>query len=88
MSNQPGPPPGDRPEPDVLTAEMARMVAGVEAAMAAYQAGQIDEVQLQQQCLAAGTARVGNGMLIWDWTTGTLYGYDGFRLSQLYQNDQ
>jgi hypothetical protein len=59
------------------------MVEGVEQAVAAYQAGDLTLSELQQRCLASGAMRSGDVLLIWDWVNGTLYGYDGFQVTEL-----
>jgi hypothetical protein len=70
------PPPPTNGLGDLLAAAADR----VEAAVRQFDAGTIDEHELQRRCLDAGIVRHDGVAYIWDWVNGIVYGYDGFRL--------
>ena len=64
------------------------MATAVRAAIDEHDAGTIDLAEFQQRCLSAGTARVGDNLIIWDWVNGKVFAYDGFQLIELTDIEQ
>lgn len=79
---------GDAPEPieaaGVWGREVDRALAWmtdtITTALAEHERGDIDVLELQRRCVAAGAVRVGDLVLLWDWVNGKVFAYDGFQL--------
>ena len=66
-----------------VDAALARMTETISKAIEEHDAGRLDLAGFQKQCLAAGTARVGDALVLWDWVNGRVFVYDGFQMVDL-----